>query len=135
VEGVLYAHDKIAERERLLMTNDSPLNAGESVDEPLGVGVGVGVVGLVPVVPILPQQPPPPPSSSVIISPPKPLVRPAFVPEPTATADDRIKVVRIEKTQDPLVSPKMCYLAKLNYILLRCQEFDTGFMIVLRVNE
>ena len=69
-EGVLYAHDKIAERERLLVPTETPHNVGESVDE--------------------------------IIVPQKATSRPAFVPEPQP--DDRIKVVRIEKTQDPLVS-------------------------------
>jgi len=108
VEGVLYAHDKIAERERLLMTNDSPLNAGESVDgEPSSSSSGM-VQQQQPVV--LPHPQVPPPLSTVIsqqpLAPPSKQpssVRPPFVvPEPTP--DERIKVVRIEKTQDPLVS-------------------------------
>lgn len=66
-EGILCAHDKIAERERLLLSSETSLNLGESVDEV-----------------ILPKSP-----------------RPAFIPEPQP--DDHIKVVRIEKTQDPLV--------------------------------
>jgi len=83
LEAVLYVHDKIAERERLLMTNDSPLAPGECVDDPTRV---------------VPAAQPPP--ATQVISPPKPSVRPAYVPEPQP--DDRIKVVRIEKTQDPL---------------------------------
>lgn len=88
----MHAHDKIAERERLLMTAESPLNAGESVD---------------PVMPPTTVAPPP----AISAAPAAPLVsgshmksapRPAFVPEPQP--DDHIKVVRIEKTQDPLVS-------------------------------
>jgi len=67
-EGILCAHDKIAERERLLLSSETSLNIGESVDEV-----------------ILPKSP-----------------RPACIPEPQP--DDHIKVVRIEKTQDPLVS-------------------------------
>lgn len=67
LEGVLYAHDKIAEREKLLLSTETPLNFGESVDDI-----------------ILPKS-----------------TRPAFIPE---QPDDHIKVVRIEKTQDPLVS-------------------------------
>ncbi len=91
LEGVLYAHDKIAERERLLMTNDSA--AGESVDVDPTIGSCI--------VPIVPLQ-----QTSALINPPKPSVRPTFIPEPPTIPqpDDRIKVVRIEKTQDPLVS-------------------------------
>lgn len=69
-DGILYAHDKIAEREKLLLSTETPLNLGESVDE---------VVHPIPTV-----------------------TRPAFIPEPQP--EDHIKVVRIEKTQDPLVS-------------------------------
>ncbi|XP_035703591.1 uncharacterized protein LOC110845232 isoform X2 [Folsomia candida] len=82
LEGVLYSHDKIAERERLLMTNDSA--TGESVDaDPVVISSSI--------IPVVPQ--------TSLINPPKPSVRP-FVSEPQP--DDRIKVVRIEKTQDPL---------------------------------
>lgn len=92
LEGVLYAHDKIAERERLLMTNDSA--AGEDVDPTIGTCTTTTSV--------LPSVPPSNLPQTSIINPPKPSVRPAFIPEPQP--DDRIKVVRIEKTQDPLVS-------------------------------
>lgn len=67
LDGVLYAHDKIAEREKLLLVSETPANVGESVDEI-----------------ILPKS-----------------ARPTYVPEPQP--DDHIKVVRLDKTQDPLV--------------------------------
>jgi len=69
LEGVLYAHDRIAERERLLLSSETPMNLGESVDE-------------------------------IIL--PKSLRPTTNIPEPQP--DDHIKVVRLEKTQDPLVS-------------------------------
>lgn len=95
MDGVLHAHDKIAERERLLMTAESPLNAGEPVDPVITTTSTV-----------TPALPPTVPSSAVVSSSHLksvvPVTRPAFVPEPQS--DDHIKVVRIEKTQDPLVS-------------------------------
>lgn len=95
MDGVLHAHDKIAERERLLMTAESPLNAGEPVDPVITTTSAV-----------TPALPPTVPSSAVVSSSHLksvvPVTRPAFVPEPQS--DDHIKVVRIEKTQDPLVS-------------------------------
>lgn len=97
MDGALHAHDKIAERERLLMTAESPLNAGEPVDPVVTTSSGV-----------TPALPPTVPSSAVVSSSHLksvvPVTRPAFVPEPQS--DDHIKVVRIEKTQDPLVSTR-----------------------------
>lgn len=92
MDGVLHAHDKIAERERLLMTAESPLNAGEPVD-PVITSSSTTTPAPLPVGP---------PAQLVSGGQIKSVPRPAFVPEPQP--DDHIKVVRIEKTQDPLVS-------------------------------
>jgi len=112
MEELFYAHDKIAERERLLLTTESPSNAGECVDDHLGLTTTGGAKGHggagAPssfTAPHLNQAP----AQTVSSRAPQQqgmtaaAAPPAYATPAPSTPDDHIKVVRIDKTQEPLV--------------------------------